>query len=476
LIFSSDKARSADLWSLVSQMNLHCVVTAPEDPEQTPGEIVLEYRYVNGAFQCADRVKATVVRVDISEPDENDVYLKGQDIAFDGQIAPAGLGGVSYSWSVLQGTCNPSTANTQDFVTTFESEGIIQARLRVTAGAFLLDKIRTIETVRPEVTNISWKNDHDPIKEWEGNDIQDPVWIKVLGGGVTKNKPGAYTKNGEAMAELEIEGSKSLTHSTSVQVKGNGNKENFISTGAYFHHWTWNPGELQLSSSQLYGSVNFYDSLDVTWCYCVQRPGGGWGGWVEMNQSSHLLYTVDNTPAADPLYDLGLDKACRYADGEADFAEAINIGIASDIYYNPGKLPHLHGSDSLGIFERGEAQCCCNAWLLSTLIAHISSESPQPLYGWCGCTASIIDFYRCGDWWGPSFQCVRPATDGADLNPHFTFHMEVPFDGVVYDPSYGLTGWPAILEKAPTHLPYGLPASFQTGADLPENRHYVDWP
>ncbi len=66
LIYSSDKARSANLWSLVSQMNLHCVVTAPEDKEQTPGEIVLEYRYVNGAFQCADRVKVTVVDVNLT--------------------------------------------------------------------------------------------------------------------------------------------------------------------------------------------------------------------------------------------------------------------------------------------------------------------------------------------------------------------------------------------------------------------------
>ncbi len=76
LIYSSDKARSANLWSLVSSMNLHCIVTAPEDPEQTPGEIVLEYRYVNGAFQCSDRVKVTVVKVDldvqqVSDADES---------------------------------------------------------------------------------------------------------------------------------------------------------------------------------------------------------------------------------------------------------------------------------------------------------------------------------------------------------------------------------------------------------------------
>ena len=31
-----------------------------------------------------------------------------------------------------------------------------------------------------------------------------------------------------------------------------------------------------------------------------------------MNTSSHILYTVDATQTASPLYDLGLDKACRY--------------------------------------------------------------------------------------------------------------------------------------------------------------------
>jgi len=75
-------------WSLVSSMNLHCVVTAPEDPEQTPGEIVLEYRYVNGAFQCADRVKVTVVDVGIEQPEENQVYNIDHDTM---QISSPGI-------------------------------------------------------------------------------------------------------------------------------------------------------------------------------------------------------------------------------------------------------------------------------------------------------------------------------------------------------------------------------------------------
>ncbi|MBR6075372.1 MAG: hypothetical protein IKP87_08710, partial [Victivallales bacterium] len=46
---------------------------------------------------------------------------------------------------------------------------------------------------------------------------------------------------------------------------------------------------------------------EVNWQYRTRRLSGAWGDWVSMNTSSHILYTVDSTPAASTLYDLGLD-------------------------------------------------------------------------------------------------------------------------------------------------------------------------
>lgn len=264
-------------------------------------------------------VEGSILSVDIVDPDENDVHLVGEEVKFDGELEPTGLSGVTYAWSVLEGTCDPATATTEDFQTTLKSEGTIKVKLEVTIGGTTCEKIRTIEAVLPEVTRLSWKNDHALLEGASGSSaITDPVWVKTLGGGVTKNKPGAYTKDGYATAELEIEGDSPLTHSASVQVKGVGNTENFAAQGATFHNWAWSSGELQLESSPLYASVNFYDTLDVTWYYRVEKLAGGWGDWVEMNGSTHLLYTTLTTPTSPEAtpHEVIIDYACRWAANE----------------------------------------------------------------------------------------------------------------------------------------------------------------
>ncbi|MGI6496480.1 MAG: hypothetical protein ACOX5G_10425 [Kiritimatiellia bacterium] len=425
----------------------------------------------NPLFKCEDRVRLTVLSVDIVDPEEDDVHLVGEEVKFDGELEPTGLSGVTYAWSVLEVTCDPTTATTEDFETTLKSEGSIKVKLEVTIGGTTCEKIRTIEAVLPEVTKLSWNNDHAMTK-WGGGAITDPVWVKTLGGAVTKNEPGTYTKDGEATAELEIEGDSPLTHPTSVQIKGDGNTENFYPDGATFHNWTWSSGELQLDSSPLCASVNFYDTLDVTWYYRVEKLAGGWGDWVEMNESTHLLYTVDATPAASPLYDRGVDKGCRYANGASDFAGAINTGLADDLLYEPTGCT----SHDLGIFDIGSGQCCCHASVFSVLISHVTSSSPATEDCWGGCSSSTHCHFKYSGWWGPTFQCQRPVEDSVDANPHFNFHVEVPYNGTVYDPSYGLTGWATLLETAPA-IPNAHPnaAVFQSGSWPPATAHAVDW-
>ena len=121
----------------------------------------------------------------------------------------------------------------------------------------------------------------------------------------------------------------------------------------------------------------------------------------------------------------------------------------------------------------GRGQCCCHAHVLVLLISHVTDISPSPEFVWGGCSNSAICFYRHGTgWWGPSFQCQRPTVDNAEANPHFTFHVVVPFAGTIYDPSYGVTGHAPFLETAPAHPEA---ASFQSGSALPVAAHYVDW-
>ena len=314
-------------WSLIPDLSGSGGATIPSSnawqAAVAPGNVATNYKVratskdnTNFYTNFYDQVSLTVLKVDITDPAENDVHLKGEEVKFDGEVEPAGLSGLTYAWSVLEGTCDPATATTEDFQTTLMSEGTNKVKLAVAVGGMTFEKIRMIKAVLPEVTKLSWTNDHDLLQGATGsNQITDPVWIKTLGGAVTKNEPGAYTKDGYATATLEIEGDSLLTHSTSVQVKGDGNTENFDAQGATFHNWTWSSGELQLESSPLYASVNFYDTLDVTWYYCVEKLAGGWGDWVEMNQSQHVLYTTLTTPTSPEAtpHVVIISNACHWA-------------------------------------------------------------------------------------------------------------------------------------------------------------------
>ena len=438
-----------------------------------PGEYVVTAtsEIVPGYFDtCIVRVFRPIITV----PSECEVHLLGEEIKFVGGIEPSGLSDVNYSWRVTKGTCNPASTTTKDFQTTLKSIGDIEVELMVAIGNVTCKTNRTIKSVCPEVIKLSWKDDHD-LTKWVGKDaIVDPVWVKELGGAILTNYPGVYTKSSSASAELFITASNQLTHATSVQVRGMGSKENFYAKGAIFHRWSWTPGELVLLSSPLYNSVNYYDGLEVRWQYCVKKLSGGWGDWVDMNSSSHVLYTVDSTPAASPLYDLGVDKACRYANGNADYAAAINSGFAGEILYDPSFRPHLHDLD---IFTIKIGECCCHASVFSCLLSHVTSEEPAVEYCWGGCANDVICRYNVGSWrHGPSFRCQRPAVDSAEANPHFVFHVEVPFRGAVYDPAYGLTGWAPMLEFAPAITNKHPDISeFQSGLNLPAKIHNVDW-
>ena len=441
-----------------------------------PGEYTVTAKsgIVPGYFDtCVVRVVMPI----IPAPSESEIRLLGEEIKFVGGVEPSGLPDVNYSWRVTKGTCDPASAATKDFKTTLKSMGDIEVELTVAIGNVTCWTNRTIKTVRPEVTKLSWKDDHD-LTKWVGKDaIVDPVWVKELGGAVLTNYPGVYTKNGNARAELFISASNQLTYATSVQVRGLGNKENFNAKGAIFHRWSWVPGELVLLSSSLYNSVNYYDRLEICWQYRVRKLSGGWGDWVDMNCSSHVLYTVDSIPAAIPLYDLGVDKACRYANGSVNYAAAINAGFAGDIYYKPtGCTVH-----DLGIFSARYGQCCCHAYGLSLLLAHVTSEHPTVEYCWGGCANDTICIYNYRGWIGPSFQCQRPAVDYVGADPHFLFHVEVPFRGTVYDPAYGLTGWAPMLEFAPavtnSTVRHPAAADFKHGLNLPGSLqvHFVNW-
>ena len=193
----------------------------------TPGAYTVTARsgiVANYTDTCIVRV----VKPAITAPDEGEVHLFGEELKFVGVVVPDGLPNARYAWNVLQGTCLPATSSSIDFQTTLKSIGDLKVEFSVMVGNLTCRTNRTIKVVRPEVTKLSWKNDHDLTQGFTGGSvIDDPVWIKHRNGPLVKNEPGAYTRNCSAEAELAIEADLPLAHQTYVQVKGSGNSENF---------------------------------------------------------------------------------------------------------------------------------------------------------------------------------------------------------------------------------------------------------
>jgi len=259
-----------------------------------------------------------VPKATITGPESGDCILVGKEVRYDVTLTPAALTGYTptYAWSVIEGTCNPSSAASKIFDTIIMSQDNIRVKVIVTVLGVNEEAIRGVLGEKPEMTSLSWDEDYDLLEGATGSSaITDPVWTKALGASTeTKNEPGAYKKNAQAKADLKITGDRGLTNSTGVQVKGTGNTENFAPTSVTFHNWTWANDELQILSSTLYNSVNFYDSLNVTWAYRTTKIDGSWGPWIEMNESRHKLYTTHDDPVdpeSTPHVDI-LDLACRW--------------------------------------------------------------------------------------------------------------------------------------------------------------------
>jgi hypothetical protein len=314
------------------------------------------------------------------------------------------------------------------------------------------DEIATYEVVVPEVTKLGWNSSHPLYDYWDSKAaINNPVWTKTYAGAVTKNEAGAYTKGATAMAELWIEADQPLTNSTSVEVKGvgaGGDDENFSPESATFHSWTWSSGELVLDSSPLYSSVNYYATLDVKWQFRVEKPDGGFGQWIDMNTTSHHLYTTYGTPSATPTYDYALEKACVYAANTSntpEVAAALNSGLEAELWYAPTAQV---ASDELKEYQLAGSVCRGNALLLDYLAESIG-VSASVIYMWGGSDNNTI----CRFSNITSMKLTRGSHEGASTDPSFSYHAQTVIASTNYDPSFGGTGQPSFT-TAPAGVEY----------------------
>ncbi len=410
--------------------------------------------------------------VEILTPDEDDVYLVGSQAEF----TTTDTLGITYTWSVVQGTASPNTGTGSSFITRLESEGDIVVTLTAAGGPPCETRI---QAVKPEVVEVSFDNDFD-LKEWQTNDtgpmITDPVWTKTLGGAVTRNKPAAYRRTigmdtRWLKLHIALEAAQDLTDPVTIHVRGLhdfGGPTQVLIFPVEAEPQVWPEPIIYTDSSALLDTNGAYNPMSIQWEYRVRALDGNWSGWVQMNTSTHKVYRTFDSPRFTTefpsTWDLALEKICvEYADGLAttqSIASAANAGIDQDLCYNPSEFVP---ENPLNAYTSGECLCYVNARLLHLLSLNTGIPSEvRYFYG-----GTVVGSAKTFDHPGgiASFQTTAPAHDVAPAQAHFTYHAQTLIDGTYYDPSYGIATRASSLHECDP--PSGPDTPFLEGVGFP---------
>ena len=305
-----------------------------------------------------ERAKVTifVFKYDITEPKEDEVYLAGQSLTFESLVQPSDIPAQHYLWSVLEGDCEPSSGSGTEFETVLESPGTVKVRFEVgfddgCGGTDSYRRERRITVVTPEITQVNFQGTVCTLKSHVDESIVSsdsiPEWTSPFAqDNVTTNNDAAYKRNTSpegtdaATCNIKCQATNPLTHSTSVQVKADGDPENLYPVSAYFNNWS---AELNLDQGSPYRQsiYQYVNNFDYTWYYRVEKPTGAWGNWVQMkrNPTHHNISIVHNS-ISGPQYQWLIMNSRKLASGV--LSTATDKQIVDQIYEH---LPDSRSSD-----------------------------------------------------------------------------------------------------------------------------------
>ena len=185
------------------------------------------------------------------------------------------------------------------------------------------------------------------------------------------------------------------------------------------------------------------------------------GGTVWFNAGTALVEVISTLAAPIPpggvLREDVLRTATLIAVGAGAPADGLRAWVQAGVTYDPSvAMPGSFAtSDAVLAAFTTPHQCDSQAYLMRYLARSIGLAADVQ-YFWRGASGESWHFIKSGGaywpgswWWGPTFQCDRPAEDFAVANPHFTFHAFTEIGGVLHDPTYNRVGLPAILESTP---------------------------
>jgi hypothetical protein len=307
---------------------------------------------------------------------------------------------------------------------------------------------RSIEVQPPTITvdEVGFTGDH-PMKKFSNDssidnpDGSSPTWKR---GPSNPNLPAAYTKGADPTMFAKFGVSPAMPPLNAV-IRAKSGSTTIMAAFITFYGSTINLSGLTTSNA----SSTTVITTTPTYTWEITYDGYQ---WYSMGSSGpHTLHWTYAAPMSPPfrdfdgntygLYDLALEKACGAAAGSADqttIVQRINTSVASDTFYEPSQA--LSGNP-LNAYTHS-CLCADLALLLRGLMRSVGIDGSVQ-YIWGGLDSSTQrKFIRPSQGnqgeFNPTFQVLRSATDGAEANPHFTYHAVVPFGGQLYDPSYGI--------------------------------------
>ena len=306
-----------------------------------------------------------------------------------------------------------------------------------------------VTAIKVEIEEVGFTGDH-LIKEWpsgtaiDSPDGTSPTWKRTD----NPDKPVAYTKGTQPTAFSKVSVSPDnlgTTLTADFRIKVNGN---VVAT----------KDGVQLDDAAVsFDSISFSSSLETTVkktepVFEWEMKLDGVGTWTSIGSSGpHTFYWTHGTPTTADLFDLALEKATGYINGDSSYAGKVNSGINGDLLYDPGQAPpsgyETGNGGILQTYSVGAAQCDANAFLLKYLLDSMGADGGNVVYYWGGVDSTEGTYYGYTpdgtNVYLASFRCDRPA------NPRFTFHAMTSISGTLYDPSYVMTGAPGFTEFAP---------------------------
>jgi hypothetical protein len=185
--------------------------------------------------------------------------------------------------------------------------------------------------------------------------------------------------------------------------------------------------------------------------------------WLWDNPANESTFSPFVNSADEPfngLFDLALEWSTGKVKNDEylldNVVKSINKAVSNRVAYNPGIPPT--GGNPLGILGSGGGQAVCqdNALILTGLLKSIGFSDAQTNFHWGGNNATSQRHFYC-----KSGGCVTPSpgsplgnratmqtkrdqlgcpgcAENLPRNPSFAYHATVDWQGVSYDPSYGL--------------------------------------